>query len=771
MNLPPIDLVLSKLDKVQRTGSGRSNWRACCPVPSHEDTEPSLSITQCDDGRVLVHCHKGCTFDEICKATGLTSDDLKPLRSTPGTGRTKNVSATYDYHDEQKNLLYQVVRFESKGFRQRRPDGKGGWFWKLEGVRRVLYRLPELLAADPDEWVFVVEGEKDVETLRTHGLNATCNAGGAGKWKAFYDEPLRGRNVVILPDNDGPGHKHAADVFRSIESVAASARIIHLPGLEDKGDASDWFATGGTASELIALVDDSVEHQSEATPEPALEPAVNVLSEEVLEPERTWQPLPVQQVFPKQIDHFVTAVSESIGCDPSLVALPLLSGLASAIGTTTCVKLKPGWREPSGIWTLMICASGAGKSPASELSWGPIKNRQSKAFADHQKLMEEYETLLAAYNADVQNWKSKGRGDGKPQPTPPEAPVCERFVVSDVTIEALADRLQHAPRGLLVACDELSGWFQSFDQYRSGRGGDVAHWLTMHAGRDLLVDRKTGDKPTIFVPRASVCVTGPIQPDPLRKALGHEHFWNGMFARFLPCMPPRRQKRWSKKGIDPQLENMLATVFDRLWELEPVYDDQGKPFPRDLLLTRDAELVWENFYNEHNREAVDLPTDLAAAWSKLEGYAARLSLVIHCVRWAVGEPIKNFNTIDVESLEAGIILTRWFAQETRRVHSVLKESSEERNRRKLLELISRKGGALTARDIQRSAPKSYPNAESAERALCQLVNSNRGHWVDKPTSSKGGQPTRIFQLGDRIIDRTYVKPAEDGGSVNNAPLW
>jgi hypothetical protein len=90
--------------------------------------------------------------------------------------------AEYNYTDENDKLLFQVVRFEPKGFRQRRPDGNGGWEWSLNGTRRVLHRLPEVRKVKS---VLVVEGEKDCETAHKLGFVATCNAGGAGKWRGF----------------------------------------------------------------------------------------------------------------------------------------------------------------------------------------------------------------------------------------------------------------------------------------------------------------------------------------------------------------------------------------------------------------------------------------------------------------------------------------------------------------------------------------------------------------------------------------------------------
>src|SRR5690606_6029986 len=115
----------------------------------------------------------------------------------------------YDYEDENGELRFQVCRLEPKDFRHRRPDGSGGWTWNMRGVELVPYRLPELIAATAGETVHVVEGEKDADGLAELGLVATCNPGGAGKWREEYCKYFRGKNVVVLPDNDDAGWKHA----------------------------------------------------------------------------------------------------------------------------------------------------------------------------------------------------------------------------------------------------------------------------------------------------------------------------------------------------------------------------------------------------------------------------------------------------------------------------------------------------------------------------------------------------------------------------------
>jgi putative DNA primase/helicase len=183
------------------------------------------------------------------------------IRPTNGTGTGKKqgkrrILATYDYPDRNGNLLFQVVRFEPKGFAQRRPDAKGDWAWNLDGVQRVIYRLPEVVKAGQ---VFIVEGEKDADNLAALGLCATTSPQGAGKWLPEYCRYLNGvEEAVVLPDNDDAGRAHAAMVARMLLDSrmvrADNVKILELPGLPPKGDVSDWLAMGGTKDELVRLV-------------------------------------------------------------------------------------------------------------------------------------------------------------------------------------------------------------------------------------------------------------------------------------------------------------------------------------------------------------------------------------------------------------------------------------------------------------------------------------------------------------------------------------
>lgn len=167
-----------------------------------------------------------------------------------GTVARDNFEATYDYRDEGGRLLYQVVRKPGKEFRQRRPDGADGWLWQLEGVRRVIYRLPQVIAASADVPVYIVEGEKDVDNLVAKGYVATCNSGGAGKWNpvvGLAQDVLRGRDVIVVADADDVGRLHAATVARSLDGSARSVRVVEPTPHKD---VSDLLAAGGSVETM-----------------------------------------------------------------------------------------------------------------------------------------------------------------------------------------------------------------------------------------------------------------------------------------------------------------------------------------------------------------------------------------------------------------------------------------------------------------------------------------------------------------------------------------
>jgi 5S rRNA maturation endonuclease (ribonuclease M5) len=239
---------------VEQFPVSKKTQRGCMvPCPSHDDSPrtPSLSVGQGSDGRILLKCFAGCKPEQIVSDLGLQMSDLypdnpmahiklpkrvaKPADATPEEKPV--IEKIYQYRDATGADVYQVVRLKPKSFRQRhRVDGQ--WVWNMEGVVRVLYRLPEILKATT---VWFVEGEKDVDNLVALGFEATCNVGGAGKWLDAYTEALAGKDVIICGDNDEPGANHVGLVFESIAKVVKTVKIVKLPTTYK--DASDFIAS------------------------------------------------------------------------------------------------------------------------------------------------------------------------------------------------------------------------------------------------------------------------------------------------------------------------------------------------------------------------------------------------------------------------------------------------------------------------------------------------------------------------------------------------
>ena len=247
---------------VHLIGQGNERTAKC---PFHEDGSPSFGVNV---AKGVWTCHAGCgggsVIDLIARFDGITPADLlrreskqdrpalTPPRPAAINGEKPVEVCSYPYHDANGKLVFEVVRYKPKTFRQRRiVDGK--MVWGMEGVERVLYRLPEVLAASE---VWICEGEKDADILRKLGLAGTCNVGGAGKWLEGYNESLRGKRVIICGDNDKPGREHVELVSDEISKFAAEVRIVQLP--ESFKDVFDFIAgTKDPLRELERMRDDA----------------------------------------------------------------------------------------------------------------------------------------------------------------------------------------------------------------------------------------------------------------------------------------------------------------------------------------------------------------------------------------------------------------------------------------------------------------------------------------------------------------------------------
>ncbi|MDE6881001.1 MAG: hypothetical protein K2P20_06535 [Oscillospiraceae bacterium] len=235
---------------------GNGQWTACCP--NHGDTHQSLSVSIGNGGKLLLHCHAGCTAEDIVWSMGLTMKDLfvedKPPTKTSGRA---SVVATYDYWDDAGKLLAQKLRYSDKHFSWRRPVADDKWEYNRKGVPHRLYIAGELGGR-----VHICEGEKDADNF--HGKIGGCAVSGAdgagpGKWRKEYTEQLRDRPVVILCDNDDVGRAYAQETAAALHGAAKSVQVLDLskiwPEIPEHGDVSDLIEAKGPAAAAQLLVE------------------------------------------------------------------------------------------------------------------------------------------------------------------------------------------------------------------------------------------------------------------------------------------------------------------------------------------------------------------------------------------------------------------------------------------------------------------------------------------------------------------------------------
>lgn len=268
-----LEILASKTARIpKKSGSGYS---ACCPA--HADENPSLSVREGCDGKILIKCFAGCPIDAICASLNLEVSDLFDSDFSAENPTTRTV---YSYTDEEGRELYRKIRIEpgidgkTKSFYSEHIDGNGQIIRNLQGCRRVLYRLPEILNGIAEgKTIYLVEGEKDADNLAANGLIATTSLE-AVKWPEDFTEVLKKADVALLYDLDDTGLKRKELITKGLYGKVRRLRVIDLPGLDYQPshglDVSDWLAQGRTIQDLVEITTKTPNYSPSARPEKIL---------------------------------------------------------------------------------------------------------------------------------------------------------------------------------------------------------------------------------------------------------------------------------------------------------------------------------------------------------------------------------------------------------------------------------------------------------------------------------------------------------------------
>jgi hypothetical protein len=383
--------------------------------------------------------------------------------------------------------------------------------------------------------------------------------------------------------------------------------------------------------------------------------------------------LPVAEEFPidsmpASCKRLIREASESIGCPPEFVAVPMLCVLGSAIGNSRTLELKSGWEQKAVIFAAIIGSPGSKKSPAISVATKPVGDLQLELRNRYREKREDYERQMREHDKDVREC----RKDGVSAPRQPEAPAMESVVVDDTTVEAVGRILKESPRGILVEKDELSGWLKGMDQYKaSGKGSDRSFWLSAWISKNIRVDRKSQPEPVV-IPDPFISIIGGIQPQVLKDL--DQAPEDGMLDRFLVSYPDAVLPGWRDAEISESAEIQYAGLYQQLRIKHMQRDDHDDPEPLSVYFSTTAKTVLIDLVNEHALEQMrpGFPPMLEGVYAKLESYIGRLCLTLAMAR-SVDE--RTPERVEVHDVVAVAALIRYFKSMARRVYAAIRESN------------------------------------------------------------------------------------------------
>jgi putative DNA primase/helicase len=725
--------------------SGNGEWANC----SREEYAGALVINP--NSRTYAHRLKGA-----CKCGKKHAPaDPEPAKKTQRKRGT--FDCAYRYFDQDGTFLYEVVRRKNpRGFYQRRPkpNDKGKWLYSLDGARRVLYRLPELLKADPTALVFVVEGEKDVETLHALGLVATCNPEGALKWRPEFAEHLRDRIVIILPDNDDVGRKHALLVARSLVGIAREIKVVTLPDLPEKGDVSDWMNAGGTAEQLLQIV--------QSTPQwtdsggfsgfsgPPLQVSVNLRSVPKLDP----------RMIPEPFRAWLIDIAERASCPLDLPTMAALVAFAARVGRKVAIrpKCQDDLTVVANLWGMGVLPPGWLKTHTLGEGIKPLARLEIEAREQHKHALERFAAEKAMAEAEARASKAKLERAAKKDAdrdtlrtlaiqTVAEqdvaAPTLRRYIVNDTTVEKLGELLNENPNGLVLYRDELMGFLKNLE--KQGHENDRAFYLEAWNGDKPYTYDRIG-RGSVFIDSMTVSILGGIQPSKLSayiRSMGSGGNDDGFIPRFQLAVYPdtnepyRHIDRWP----DGEAKNRAYAAFHALDALDPATIGatvEANEIPY-LHFSEDAQGFFDS-WREALEPKVRTSRETAALVSHLAKYRSlmpSLALLFHLIDII---DRKSFGPVSLPAARCAAAWCHYLEEHARRIYQLAFDGDPEPAQRLAERIKESLPSPFAIGDVVKKGWSSLPTVEAVERAVAMLEEHN---WVKRreiPPGPQGGRP-------------------------------
>lgn len=675
-------------------------------------------------------------------------------RPVSGHGNQRG-TVSYDYTDQNGQLLFQVLRFDPKDFRQRRPNGRGGWIWNLDDIRRPLYHLPNIIG-QPDDPIVFHEGEKAVEAAIASGLSGchTTTAGGARAPRKTDFSSLKGRHVIVCPDHDTDGEKYLCEVAVMAQEVeAASVKVLRLPGLPVKGDIVEWLEAGGTAVEFAKLLGQAEPIQTAAqdadlgrmsvlsVPFSSVWPEIQPVKAELL----PVTPLPLK-IVPASFQPWVRDVSDRMQCPPDYVAAGMLVMTGSIIGAGCGIRPKKNddWTVVPNLWGGIVGRPSMLKTPAIAEAMKPLDTLEREAklaydaatkdyTADQEAFKAHKESLLASMRKVANGKDKEGRSmDGLKYDlvnlADPAPPIWRRFKTNDATVEKLAVLQSENPRGLLIFRDELIGLLATWD--KDGHESDRSFFLEGFNGLNSYTADRIG-RGHIYTPSNTVSLFGGIQPAKLNSYLyaamrGHNN--DGLVQRLQVLVYPDEPATWTlvDTPINTVARQIAQDMIQRLVVMDfrqyGAFGDEGERVPY-YRFDEEGQQVFYEWWRELEtklRSQEDEPI-LLEHLGKYRSLMPSLALIFHLLEVA-SAPSQAPRQVSAQHARCAAAWCDYLEQHARRIYGLVMNTTKQAARRLAKKL--QEGGlsdGFAVRDIQRKDWSLLDDRDLIEKACEELV--------------------------------------------------
>jgi hypothetical protein len=397
-------------------------------------------------------------------------------------------------------------------------------------------------------------------------------------------------------------------------------------------------------------------------------------------------PFPVG-CFPPALQTYVAEIVKAFGCPPDYAGVTVLAAAAAAIGASRQLEVKAGYVTLPSVYAAVISPPGSAKTPVMKFVTRPLHRRQARLLAKFRKALRAHQAARERLEQARRESRKGKRSAASTQPQPPpgggpgpgpagggagKAPTLRRLLTSDATVEALVLIMSQNPRGLALLRDELVAWVLGMDRYRA-KGNDRQFYLSAWSNAPYTSDRKSNpDGLPVGIELPFLVIFGTLTPDMLGEFADRGGREDGLLDRLLSSYPDATPfTPWNEETVAPAVERQWRRVVANLWKLRQERV-RGRRLPKKVALTASAKKVWADRYDRLGREAVaaDFPAYLRGTWAKLQLYMARLTLILHELRVACGEPITE-EMADEDSVCAAAALIDYFKSHALRVRAAM----------------------------------------------------------------------------------------------------